>query len=164
MPDTEVQPVPAGLLPLTGIHVLRRDRCVIEISLRLMGRPILRGRFAAVHGEWTIGDDGHRLRVVLDPASLRTGIPLLHRILTPADLGFDAGEIDLFADRTVHIAGHVRLPSSARELRLAGDLRHVDDDGFVVWAAGTLLPSRHKPRGFLARRRLHVEIAIEFVR
>ena len=172
MPDTEVLPVPAELLPMTGVHVLRHDRCVVEVSLRLLGRPILRGRFAAVHGEWTFGGDRDELRVVLDPASLRTGVPLLHRALTgrPTELGFDAGEIDLFADRTVHIAGHVQLPSGTRELRLSGDLRHVGDGFFVVWATGALPPSRHKPRrlGLLARvvarRRLHVEIAIEFVR
>lgn len=172
MPDTEVLPVPAELLPLTGVHVLHRDRCVVEVSLRLLGRPILRGRFAAIHGEWTISDDRDALRVVLDPASLRTGVPLLHRALTDrlTELGFDAGEIDLFADGTVDIAGHVQLPSSARELRLSGDLRHVGDNFFVVWAAGTLPASRHKPQGLgllarvVARRRLHVEIAIEFVR
>ncbi len=171
MPDTEVLPVVTELLPATGVHVLRQDRCVVEVSLRLLGCPILRGRFPAIRGSWTIGDE-HELRIVLDAASLRTGIPLLHRALTGAltELTFEAREIDLFADRTVEISGQVLLPASTRDLRLSGDLRHVGDEAFVLWAAGALPPSRHKPRrlGPIARlafrRRLHVEVAIEFVR
>jgi hypothetical protein len=173
MSDTEVLPYP--VLPATGVYALRRDRCVIELSIRLLGRPLLRGRFAAAGGRFTIADP-LEFFAVLDSASLRTGVPLLHRALTGhrgfrrAELTFSAQEIVLDADHVLDLVGRLTLPGCDREIHLRGDLRHVDDERIVVWAAGVLPPPRRGPRALgriarlLARRNLHIEIAIEFVR
>jgi hypothetical protein len=137
MSDTAVLPAPPG----TG-YALRRDRCVIELSLRLLRVPLLRRRLVATDGHWTPGGP---LTVTLAP-----------------DLVFTAGEV---ADDPLVIDGRV----AGRTVRLRGDVRHRDEDGVVIWAAGSVLPARRKPRRgriarFLAGRRLHAEIAIEFVR
>jgi hypothetical protein len=137
MSDTAVLPAPAA----TG-YTLRRDRCVVELSLRLLRVPLLRRRLVATDGQWTPGGP---LTVTLAP-----------------DLVFTAGEVP---DDPVVIDGRV----AGRAVRLRGDVRYRDEDCVVVWAAGTVLPARRKPRRgrvarFLAGRKLHAEIAIEFVR
>jgi hypothetical protein len=156
MPDTAVLPLPVA----TG-HTLRRDRCVVELSVRLLRFPVLRGRLPATGGRWT---PGSRFTVTLDPAVLRTGIPFLRRAFAGSpELTFAAD--DVLPDPLV-LDGWV----ATREVRLRGDVRHRDDRSIVVWAAGVVPPPRRKPRRlnrvarFLAGRRLHVEIAIEFVR
>ncbi|RSD21343.1 hypothetical protein [Amycolatopsis eburnea] len=150
MTDTAVLPAPPG----TGF-TLRRDRCVIELSPR---PPLVRGRLTATDGHWT---PGSTFTVTLD-GSVRTGIPLLGRVFH-GELTFTADEV---AEDPFVVEGRV----AGREVRLHGDVRHRDEHGVVVWAAGHVLPARRKPRQagrvarLLARRRLHVEIAIEFVR
>jgi hypothetical protein len=150
MPDTAV------LLPATG-YTLRRDRCVIEVSPR---PPLVRGRLTATGGHWT---PGSALTVTFDPGSLRTGIPFLGRVFRGDELTFTADEV---GDDPFVVEGRV----AGREVRLRGDVRHRDEDGVVVWAVGVVPPVRRKPRRagrlvrLLARRRLRVEIAIEFVR
>ncbi len=152
MTDTAVLPAPPG----TG-YTLRRDRCVIELSPR---PPLIRGRLTATGGHWTPGAE---LTVTLDPGSLRTGIPFLHRAFRGEDLTFTAEEV---AEDPFVAEGSV----AGRTVRLHGDVRHRDEHGVVVWAAGVVLPARRKSRHasrlvrLLARRRLRVEIAIEFVR
>ncbi|EOD63422.1 hypothetical protein [Amycolatopsis vancoresmycina] len=149
MPDTAV-------LPVTR-YTLRRDRCVIEVSRRL---PLFRARLTATGGHWT---PGSALTVVLDPGSLRTPIPFLAKAFHGEELTFTAAEV---AEDPFVVDGGV----AGRAVRLRGDVRHRDACGVVVWAAGYVLPARRKParaRGLvrlLARRRLRVEIAIEFVR
>ncbi|MBE1493732.1 hypothetical protein H4696_000832 [Amycolatopsis lexingtonensis] len=151
MTDTAVLPAPPG----TG-YTLRRDRCVIEISPR---PPLVRGRLTATAGHWT---PGSALTVTFD-GSVRTGIPLLGRVFRGGELTFSADEV---AEDPFVVEGHV----AGREVSLRGDVRHRDEDGVVVWAAGHVLPSQRMPRRarritrLLARRRLRVEIAIEFVR
>jgi hypothetical protein len=169
MPDTAVLPLPAP--PTAGGYTLRRDRCVVELSVRLLRLPVLRGRLTATGGDWTPGSG---LTVVLDSASLRTGVPFLHRALTGprglrgAELTFVAEEVE--AGEELVLDGRVQLPDATREARLRGDIRYQDEECVVVWAAGVIPPPRRKPRclgriaRLLAGRRLHVEIAIEFVR
>lgn len=130
-----------AVLPRTG-YTLRRDRCVIELSLRLLRVSLLRRRLTATGGHWT---PGGALTVTLDP-----------------DLEFTAEDV---ADDPVVIDGRV----AGRTVQLCGDVRYRDEDCVVVWAAGPVLPARRKPRRgriarFVAGRRLHAEIAIEFVR
>ncbi|WP_410638916.1 hypothetical protein [Amycolatopsis sp. lyj-346] len=150
MPDT-------ALLPATTGYTLRRDRCVIEISPR---PPVIRGRLTATGGHWT---PGSTLSVTLDPGSLRTPIPFLGRVFRGGELSFTAAEVE---EDPFVVEGSV----AGRAVRLRGDVRHRDSRSVVVWAAGFVLPPRRKPAhaGRLvrlpARRRLRVEIAIEFVR
>ncbi|MEV7099388.1 hypothetical protein AB0M80_41835 [Amycolatopsis sp. NPDC051045] len=150
MPDT-------ALLPATTSYTLRRDRCVIEVSPR---PPLVRGRLTATGGHWT---PGGTLSVTLDPGSLRTPIPFLGRAFRGGELSFTAGEV---AEDPFVVEGSV----AGRAVRLRGDVRHRDEFGVVVWATGFVLPARRKPAHagrlvrLLARRRLRVEIAIEFVR
>ncbi|WP_410586974.1 hypothetical protein [Amycolatopsis sp. lyj-23] len=150
MPDTALQPAPAG-------YALRRDRCVIEVSPR---PPLVRGRLTATGGHWTPGSG---LTITLDPGSVRTSLPFLGRAFRGEELTFTADHVE---EDPFVVEGHV----AGRAVRLRGDVRHRDPGGVVVWAAGVVLPSRRKPAGgrwparLLARRRLRVEVAIEFVR
>lgn len=147
MPDTAVLPAPPGI----G-YTLRRDRCVIEVSPR---PPVIRGRLTATGGHWT---PGSTLTITL--GSFRT--PLLRRAFRD-ELTFTAEEVD---DDPFVVEGRV----AGREVKLRGDVRHRDEESVVVWAAGFVAPARasRRPAGrvarLLARRRLRVEIAIEFVR
>jgi hypothetical protein len=140
MPDTAVLPVP----PATGL-ALRRDRCVIEVSvLRL---PMLRARLTATGGHWTPGSE----------FTVTVTLPFSRGTAT-----FTAAEVT----EEVVIDGRI----AGREVRLRGDVRCRDDDSLVIWAAGISPPPRRRPRqlGRLARalagRRLRVEIAMEFTR
>ncbi|MFD9887993.1 hypothetical protein ACFWY9_01525 [Amycolatopsis sp. NPDC059027] len=169
MPDTEVLP---ALLPdgvRREVYTLRRDRCVIETSLRLLRFPVLRGRFSASGGHFDVAEP--ELTVVLDAASLRVGVPFLSRFLTGPrglstadhpDVVVEAPVVLLGADRVVDLVCRVVLPGTTRDLRLRGDLRYVDDERIILWAKGILPKTRRKAR--FARRRVHVEIAMEFVR
>lgn len=145
-----------AVLPATG-YTLRQDRCVIEVSPR---PPLVRGRLAATGGHWT---PGSTLTVSFDPGSLRTGVPFLGR-------AFRGGELTFTADETGDDPFVAEGLVAGREVRLSGDVRHRDSRSVVVWAVGVVPPLRRKPRRagrlvrLLARRRLRVEIAIEFVR
>lgn len=115
--------------------------------------------------------------LVLDATSLRGGVKPLRRALTGArglraadhpDITFTSEDIEI--DDAIHITGKIDVAGATRELRLRGDLRHVDDDRIVLWVKGILPAPRRKPRGLgpvprlLAARRIHLEIAAEFVR
>ncbi|MGW4065191.1 hypothetical protein ACWEGE_43365 [Amycolatopsis sp. NPDC004747] len=142
-----------AVLPATTGYALRRDRCVIEVSPR---PPLLRGRLAATGGHWT---PGSALTVTLDPGS----VPFLGRAFRGEELTFLA---DGVAEESFAVEGRV----AGRAVRLLGDVRYRDSGCLVVWATGYVLPARRKPAHarwpvrLLARRRLRVEIAIEFVR
>ncbi|WP_037317564.1 hypothetical protein [Amycolatopsis orientalis] len=154
MSDTELLPAPAR----SG-HRLRPDRCVIEPSIRFLRFPLARGRFAATAGYLDIAEEP-ALFVELDVPSLRTyPRPLRRPILKrcPAKvLTFTSDEL-VVDERRVLIEGRI----GGRGLVLEGDLRYVDEERIVLWAKGILPRPRRAP--WFARR-VHVEIAIEFVR
>ncbi|MFJ9778779.1 YceI family protein [Amycolatopsis sp. NPDC101161] len=173
MPDTEVLPAVGESPPGAVAHTLRRDRCVVEPSIRLARLPVLRGRLTATGGHFDV--DGRQFVLVLDATSLRPSVKLLRRALTRAlragdhpDITFTSEDIEI--DPAIDITGKLDVAGATRELHLRGDLRHVDDDRIVLWAKGTLPAPRRKPRGLgpvarlLAARRIHLEIAAEFVR
>jgi polyisoprenoid-binding protein YceI len=188
MPDTEILPVlPSAGAPawpgpdLAAVYSLRRDRCVVEPSIRLLRYPLLRGRFTVSGGFFEIaeGEQPHQLSVVLDAESLRPSVPFLRgRLLGPRglnveeypDLPFTSLAVHLGPDRVVDITGRLDLAGTTRELRLHGDLRHVGDDYIILWAKGILPPPRRPQREsglvmrVLAGRRVQVEIAMEFRR
>lgn len=154
MSDTELLPA-----PVQAGYKLRPDRCVIEPSIRFLRFPLARGRFAATAGYLDVSDEPG-LVVELDVASLRTyPWPLRRLILRRCDtpvLTFTSDEL-FFDEEQAHIEGHI----GTRPLVLAGDLRYTDEERVVLWAKGILPRPRRAP--WFARR-VHVEIAIEFVR
>jgi polyisoprenoid-binding protein YceI len=154
---------------------------VVELSVRLLGRPWLRGRLAVREGRLTIGldEDEHELLVELAASSFWTNIALLARMLTKKEalcvaefprVTFSSSEVCFFEDRTAEITAQVEVTDTPRELRLSGDLRHVEDGRIILWARGVLPAPRRRPThvgwiaGMLARRRIHVEFAAEFLR
>ncbi|WP_410581390.1 hypothetical protein [Amycolatopsis sp. lyj-108] len=151
MSDTELLPAPAA-----AGHTLRPDRCVLEPSFRFLRFPLARGRFTATAGY--LGDLG--LFVELDVPSLRTyPWPLRYFILrrrTTRVLTFTSDELVVDENR-VRIEGRL----GNRGLVLDGSLRHVDEERIILWAKGILPRPRRAPWYV---RRIHVEIAIEFVR
>lgn len=171
MSDTEILYAVSdtGEPRVPGGYVLRRARCVVELSLRFARFPLLRGRFTATEGRFTIIDTevfdaDHEFVVVLDTASLRTRFfakQLTRHAAEFPELVFSSREITVDG-RAVEISGRIDLPSTTRALRLRGDLRYVDHERIVLWATGILPPTRRGP--WIARRRIHVETAIEFVR
>lgn len=170
MPDTEI-------LPATVIRTLRRDRCVVEPSIRVLRLPVLRGRFAATGGHFDL--DGRHLTLTLDADAVRLGPKPLRRVLTgtrglnaaehPA-ITFTSSNLHAGSGDAVDVTGTVEIAGAARHLHLTGELRPAGDESIVVWVKGTLPAPRRKPRrlGWLARvlagRRIHVELAAEFVR
>jgi polyisoprenoid-binding protein YceI len=160
------------------VYSLRRDRCVLELTLRLLKFPWLRARFTESDGCLNIGADGdHTLEIELAPSSLWTTVPRLARTLTgPAGLRAEeypaivfVSRLDLFDNRDVEILGQVDIAETPRDLFLAGDLRYVDDERIVLWGKGILPAPRRRPTGgriarLLSRRPIHIEIAAEFTR
>ncbi|WP_246256930.1 hypothetical protein [Amycolatopsis anabasis] len=65
-------------------RVLTLRHCVAELSIRVLGRPVVWGRFPARRGWLDLGEDGDEpvLEVELGSKSLRTNIPLLRMTLT----------------------------------------------------------------------------------
>lgn len=152
MSDTELLPAPAG----TG-RTLRPDRCVVEPSLRFLRFPLARARFTATAGYLDVSEEP-ALFVELDVPSVRTyPWPLKYLIRHDARvLTFTSGEF-VVEGRRVRIDGWI----GDRPLVLSGELRPVDEEGIVLWAKGILPRPRRAPWYV---RRVHVEIAIEFVR
>lgn len=152
MSDTELLPAPAE----TG-HTLRPDRCVVEPSFRFLRFPLARARFTATAGYLDVSEDP-ALFVELDVPSLRT-YPWPLKYLIRHDtrvVTFTSGEF-VVEGRQVRIDGWI----GDRALVLSGELRPVDETGIVLWAKGILPRPRRAPWYV---RRVHVEIAIEFVR
>ncbi|MCU1682675.1 MAG: hypothetical protein JWQ81_3414 [Amycolatopsis sp.] len=182
--DTQILPLDPSAVeeyPLAADYRLREDRCVVELSIRPLGRPVLRGRLTATDGHFDLTGqgDGHQLALTMTAVSLRTNVPLLHKVLTGrtalraadfAEIAFTSSDIILDENRALDIVGQVELCGMTREVRLRGDIRHADAASVVVWAAGSLPAPRRKPRGIgrlaslLAKRRIHLEIAVEFTR
>jgi polyisoprenoid-binding protein YceI len=161
---TEVLPVSGELLPVPGRYELRGDRCVVALSGRLLGVPVLHGRLTATSGRVVVAtdsaDDQHRCELELRPASLRMGVPLLGKLLS-GSRGLRAGEfpsLEFAADRVIfgpdsklRLPGTVTVRGEERKLRLTGTLHYRDPERLVLWVRGRL-------------GRVHVEAAAEFVR
>lgn len=168
---THVQPAVAGdLLPIPGGYRLRGDRCVVELSVRVLGVPVLRGRLTATNGEFHIGLAEHSGTLELRAASLRTGVPLLGKALTRERglwatkhpvIRFSCERAALDDDRTLVLPGTVTVKGQRVPLRMSGTLHYSDPDRIVVWLRGRLrLGGAHR----LTSRPVHVEVAAEFVR
>jgi hypothetical protein len=93
----EVTGLTATLRPSKGLPQgtfrLRRDRCVVEISVRVLGRPLLRGRIKTGKGTLTVGELS-TLELELLPGSLPFTRRRLARGLGPEPLALRS--------RTVH--------------------------------------------------------------
>lgn len=139
---------------------LRLDRCVIEVAVRVLGRPVLRGRFRASQGTF---DDG-TLTADLPAKSLRTNVPLLHRVLTGSRWLWAARHSTLRYTATVvpdgprhlDILGTVRVRHTAYAVPLRARVVHAADGAVVLSARGVVARERFP-------RRLCVEVAAELV-
>lgn len=149
-------------LPLSGHHRLNPDRCVVELSRRVLGVPVARARVAATGGELVVAepDAGSRCHLDLRAASLRTGVPLLGRVLSgerglDADshptLRFASEHVAIGPERRLRAPGSVTVRGEPKTLTLRGLVAYYDAERLVVWARGRV-------------GRVHVEVAAEFVR
>lgn len=150
------------------ILTLNPDRCVIEVTARLLGMPLARGRFHAVSGE--LADD-RSLEITVDASSLRAAA------LGPALRGRKGLSVKAFpvitfaADRTpAGFAGRLKVRRTECDLTLRTKWITPDDNVVILWGRGRI--GRCQPRTrrlnlpakLLGRRRLDVEIAVEFSR
>jgi len=137
---------------------LRLDRCVIEVAVRVLGRPVLRGRFRADRA--TI--DAGTLIADVSAKSLRTNVPLLNRVLTGSRWLWAARHRTLSYTATVvpdgprhlDLLGTVRVRHTRYPLPLRARVVHSDDDTMVFSAQGVVVRQRFP-------RRLSVEVAAE---
>lgn len=173
-------PVGSDELPAPVSFWLRADRCVVELTMRVMGIAVLRGRLSAVAGTCDVipgSDDGAQVTLDLASASLKTGIPLLARVLTgksgldAADhpvIPFTASRVRLGDDGAVRLAGAVEVQDHPVPLVLTGTVYYSDPERIVLWVRGQLPPRRARGAGriarLIARRRIQVEAAVEYVR
>ncbi|WP_020672207.1 YceI family protein [Amycolatopsis nigrescens] len=158
--------------PLLGSYLLRRDRCVVELSVR----PWFRARLTAFSGSLEIGYAAgeNELTAELDTSSLWTNVPLLAGKLAGRAREFPvisfAGTEPGFAGDAPEITGRVECGGTSRELRLHGAPWRVERARIIVWVRGVLPPPRQRARGAgpvldaILRRPLHVEVAAEFLR
>jgi polyisoprenoid-binding protein YceI len=150
------------------ILTLNQDRCVIEVTARLLGMPLARGRFQAVSGE--LADDGS-LEITIDASSLRAAAlgPLLRGRKGLSAKAFPV--ITFAADRApAGFAGQIKVRRTECDLTLRTKRITPDDDTVILWGRGRIGRSQPRtrrlnlPAKFLGRRRLDVEIAVEFNR
>lgn len=147
-------------------YSLRPDRCVIEVTPRLLGLPLTRARFQALDGE--LADS---MSITVDAASLRT--PLLGRALR-GHKGLSANRyptIKFEAQRAGDdFTGTVRVRQTDCALTLRTKIITADQDTVIIWGRGRIGRSQPRtrrlnlPARLLGRRGLHVEIAAEFTR
>jgi hypothetical protein len=135
--DTAVLPVrPVDGLPPVGDYRLRLDRCVAEVSVRLLGRPLVRARVRASGGTLVVGEP---TTLTID---LRAGARRL-RVPDRIDVTFAGpGTFD----------GLVRVRGEEHPLVLKVRSVHADEDTAVLAASGAL------PGG------THLVLAAEFTR
>jgi hypothetical protein len=158
---------------------VRRDRCVAELTMRLLGIRWLRARLTVSQATLVIGAGEDMLAIELATASLRTAVPLLAKVLTGQtalraelfpSLYFTSDDVDILDDSTVELVGQAEIAGSPRDLFLKGELRHIESDRVILWLRGMLPSPRRSPANggrtarLLARRPVHVEFAAEFVR
>lgn len=147
-------------------YSLRTDRCVIEVTARLLGLPLARARFGATAGEL----DEKSMVITVDPASLRTATPLLGPVLRgPKGLAAKRYPTIRFEAQRPAWTGRLKVRQTECELTLRTRVTAADE-AMIVSARGRI--GRCQPRTrrlnpaakFLGRRKLHIEIAAEFTR
>lgn len=143
MTATDVQPAVSGhLLPLPGRYDLRGDRCVVALTVRPLGLPLLHTRLTRTDGHVVVdSDDEYACELELRWRRRRRFAFTSDRLL----LGPDGPR------RTAVLPGTVTVDGRERELRLSGILHHCDRERLVLWVHGKV-------------DRVHVEAAAEFVR
>ncbi|WP_409181720.1 hypothetical protein F9C11_35420 [Amycolatopsis sp. VS8301801F10] len=164
--DTRFLPAAGSLDAEPGVHRLRPDRRVLELTLRLLGIPLLRGRLTVRRAEFVPGS----LTAEIDGGSFRTRVPLLSAMVT-RELGtvWFTGE-ESAEQPSAEFAGRLDFGDSTRDLVLGGELRAAGEGRVILWLRGTLPPPRRPLRTvsrivrLLARRPIHLEFAGEFVR
>lgn len=113
---------PAHDLP-TGRYRLRTGRCVVELALCVLRRPVVRGRITASGGTLTAGELG-TLELDLSPASLRGGVPFTRGVLAaglgPEPLALRVRIVHATED-TVVLTASGRLPKRFRRVELAAE-------------------------------------------
>ncbi|WP_406629783.1 hypothetical protein [Amycolatopsis sp. WGS_07] len=167
--DTRFLPSAGSLDADPAAYRIRPDRCVLELTLRLLGFPLLRGRLTVRRAEFTRGPDGCAVTAEIDGGSFRTGVPLMSTIVT-RELGVVRFAGEEIAERPpVEFAGRLDFGDSTRDLVLGGELREAGEGRVILWLRGTLPPPRRPLRTvgrtvrLLARRPLRIEFAGEFV-
>jgi polyisoprenoid-binding protein YceI len=145
-------------------YTLRTDRCVIEVTARLLGLPLVRARFGATAGEL----DDTSMVITVDPASLRTATPLLGPLLRgPKGLAAKRFPAIRFEAQRPAWTGRLKVRQTECDLKLRTRVMALDD-ATIISARGRL--GRCQPRTrrlnpaarFLGRRNLDIEIAVEF--
>lgn len=177
-----IPPATGELLPIPDRYRLRKDRCVVEVSVRALRVPLSRARFAPVGGEFTVAAPGSPedawFTLDLNARSVRGGLPSMGRylrgkrvlhaakypVITFAADGFEPGPGDL-----LELDGSLTVRQTTVPLSLKGTIHHADRERVVVWLRGTVrarpLPAWTPRLVRLALRRpLHVEVAAEFLR
>ncbi|GHF66684.1 polyisoprenoid-binding protein YceI [Amycolatopsis bartoniae] len=169
---------PFEKLPLPGRYQADPSRFVLEPTIHLLRQPVLRGRLACTRGHLVLGEHPG-LSLDLDARSLRTNVFGLARTLTsegalcaadyPA-LRFHSTDMSVTEDWSVEVTGKLEVLDVVRDLRLRGELAHVDELAVVLWVRGVLPPPRRPlETGYwaaqvIAERPIHVELAAEFTR
>lgn len=104
-----------------GSYQLRQDRCVVEVTARVLGRPVLYGRVEAGGGTLTVGELS---TLELSLGSMRTGVPFTRRFLaaglTSEPLALRARSVHV-AEDTVVLTASGPLPSRWLRLELAAE-------------------------------------------
>ncbi|MGW7531010.1 hypothetical protein [Amycolatopsis sp. NPDC054798] len=154
--------------PAVRVHRIRPDRSVLELTLRLCGIPVLRGRLTVRRATFDRGPEGCALTAEIDGSSFRAKVPFVSALVTR-----ELGEVRFGGDEiverpSIEFAGRLDFGDSARDLLLGGELREVGEGRVILWLKGTLPPPRHPLRTvrtvrLLTRRPVHLEFAGEFV-
>jgi len=133
--DTAVLPVrPVDGLPPAGAYRLRLDRCVVEVSVRVFGRPLVRTRLRASGGELGVGEP---VTLTIDLRAGKRGPTSIDVTLVPGLGTFD---------------GVARIRGEEHPLVMRVRSVPADDETAVLHASGAL------------RGRSHLELAAEFTR
>ncbi|MGV9294321.1 hypothetical protein [Amycolatopsis sp. NPDC003676] len=166
---TDTRFLPSAAAADHAVHRIRPDRCVLELTQRLLGIPVLRGRLTVRRATFTRVPEGSSLTAELDGSSFRS-VFLLPSSMVTRELGevhFAAEEI---AERPpVEFAGRLDFGDSSRDLVFGGELRDAGPDRVILWLRGTLPPPRRplqtvgRVARLLARLPIRVEFAGEFV-
>ena len=155
--DTKIMPA----VPDTDGASYALGRAVVEVSLRPMGIRLGRIRLPARDGALTVTDRGTSIRVALSGRPERRS-PLARWLVPVIGPTFTATGIDLpSGSHGAVVHGGFGLGSARWSLPLTVRAVATEDTAIVLAAHGPLRPPR-TVKGW--RRRLYVDIAVEFTR